>query len=60
MNSMIGDFATVVSDSTTNVDGTEYQGEPCSPVGIANKDGKWVARGDDAEVSYFKFVLTKV
>lgn len=32
-------FATVVSDSSTNVDGTEYNGPPAAPVGIWDMNG---------------------
>jgi len=57
MNSFLGNFYTVCSDTTTKTDGEIYQGDPCAPVGIVDTDGQWVIRGSDQEISYFKHVV---
>lgn len=58
MANLFNHWVTVTSDTTTNVDGTDYQGPAASPCGICNDNVEWV-RGDDTQVCYFKKTITK-
>jgi predicted amidohydrolase len=58
MANLFNHWITVTSDTTTNVDGTDYHGPAASPCGICDNNVDWV-RGDDTQISYFKKTITK-
>ena len=57
MNSFMGNFYTVCSDTNTRTDGDAYSGDPCAPVGIIDYDGKWLEKGSDIEPCFFKQIV---
>ena len=53
MFSAFGIWNTVICDTTTNVDGSTYDGVPVSPVGICDYGANWL-KGSDTGPAYFK------
>lgn len=53
MFSAFGIWNTIVCDTTTNVDGSAYEGPPVSPVGVCDYSANWLKGSDDGR-AYFK------
>lgn len=53
MANLFNHWTTVVSDTTTNVDGSSYDGRASSPCGICDNNTNWI-KGEDTQTSYFK------
>ena len=53
MFSAFGIWNTIVCDTTTNVDGSAYDGPPVSPVGVCDYAANWL-KGSDIGTAYFK------
>lgn len=53
MFSAFGIWNTIVCDTTTNIDGTPYDGVPVCPVGICDYSANWL-KGSDSGTAYFK------
>lgn len=51
--SAFGNWHTIVCDTTTNIDGTVYNGPPASPVGICDSEADWI-KSSDTGVTFFK------
>lgn len=48
-----GNWHTIVCDTTTNIDGSAYNGPPASPIGICDSCAEWT-RDSDTGITYFK------